>query len=38
VIASGILAREADQVSSAFALRERARLMDGDWAALLLER
>ena len=38
VIASGILAREADQVSGAFGLRERARVVDGDWAALLLER
>jgi ribosomal protein L11 methyltransferase len=38
VMVSGILAREADQVSAAFALRECARLQDGDWAALLLER
>lgn len=38
LIASGILTREVDQVSEAFALRERARLEDGDWAALLLER
>lgn len=38
VITSGILAREADQVSRAFGLHERARLVDGDWAALLLER
>jgi ribosomal protein L11 methyltransferase len=38
VIASGILVREADQVSEAFGLRERARLTDGDWTALLLER
>jgi ribosomal protein L11 methyltransferase len=38
VIASGILSREADEVSGAFGLRERARLDHGDWAALLLER
>jgi ribosomal protein L11 methyltransferase len=38
LIASGILAAEADQVSGAFAMRERARLVDGDWVALLLER
>jgi ribosomal protein L11 methylase PrmA len=38
VIAGGILAREADQVSGGFGLRERARRVDGDWAALLLER
>jgi ribosomal protein L11 methyltransferase len=38
VIASGILVREADEVSEAFGIRERARLEDGDWAALLLAR
>jgi ribosomal protein L11 methyltransferase len=38
VIASGILAPEADQVSGAFGLRERARLLRGDWVALLLAR
>jgi ribosomal protein L11 methyltransferase len=38
VIASGILVNEADQVSEAFGLRERARREDGDWVALLLER
>jgi ribosomal protein L11 methyltransferase len=38
VVASGILAGEADRVSEAFGLRERVRLAEGDWAALLLER
>jgi len=39
VIASGILAGEADRVAAAFAgLGERARRTDGDWVALLLER
>ena len=38
VIASGILSSQADQVSAAFPMAERARLRDGDWAALLLER
>ncbi len=39
VIASGILQNEADRVSTAFeGFRECARLTDGDWVALLLER
>ena len=41
VIASGLLAREADGIAGEFALsglHERARLQDGDWAALLLVR
>lgn len=38
VIASGLLVSEADRVAAAFPMRERARLIDGDWAALLLER
>lgn len=38
LIASGLLAREADQVAGAFGLDERARLQQGEWAALLLER
>jgi ribosomal protein L11 methyltransferase len=40
VIASGILAEEADRVATAFAdagLREQFRLQDADWVALLLE-
>ena len=40
VIASGVLAEEADTVAAAFAaagLPERRRLQDGDWVALLLE-
>ena len=40
VIASGLLRREADEVSAALGARtglaERARLEEGDWAALLL--
>jgi ribosomal protein L11 methyltransferase len=38
VIASGLLAAEADRVTAAFALRARSRLQDGGWVALLLER
>jgi ribosomal protein L11 methyltransferase len=43
LIASGLLCEEADEVAAAFAasrepLVERARLHDGDWASLLLER
>ena len=41
LIASGILTGEAERASQAFArrgLREAARRLDGDWAALLLER
>jgi ribosomal protein L11 methyltransferase len=38
VIASGVLASEADLLPGAFGLHERARRVDGDWAALLLER
>ena len=41
VIASGLLAGEADEVAGAFAaagLRESDRRLSGDWAALLLER
>lgn len=38
VIASGILAGEADALAAAFALREQARLTRGEWVALLLER
>ena len=40
VIASGILAEEAERVVAAFAaarLREHARCVDGDWVALLFE-
>ncbi len=40
VIASGILAEEAERVTGAFAaggLRQRERRQDGDWVALLLE-
>jgi ribosomal protein L11 methyltransferase len=39
MIASGLLAREADEIAAAFVahgLQERTRLVDGDWAALLL--
>ncbi len=39
LIASGLLVHEADEISAAFAKRgltERARLEEGDWAALLL--
>jgi ribosomal protein L11 methyltransferase len=40
LIAGGLLAAEADEIASAFAaahgLRERRRLSDGEWAALLL--
>jgi ribosomal protein L11 methyltransferase len=40
LVASGLLRREADEVSAALAARtglaERARLEEGDWAALLL--
>ena len=40
IVASGLLRAEADEVSAALAartgLRERARLEEGDWAALLL--
>ena len=39
LIASGLLPEEADEVSAAFApLRERRRLTDRGWSALLLER
>ena len=42
LIASGLLAHEADEVAAAFAqrmgLRERARRHGGEWAALLLAR
>jgi ribosomal protein L11 methyltransferase len=38
LIASGILAGEADRVSGALPLPERARLEQGEWVALLLER
>lgn len=41
VIASGLLAHEADAIAAEFAalgLRERARRHGGEWAALLLER
>jgi ribosomal protein L11 methyltransferase len=41
LIASGLLAGEADEVAGAFAgvgLRESDRRVSGDWAALLLER
>jgi ribosomal protein L11 methyltransferase len=41
VIASGILAQEADRVAATFAdagLREQFQLQDADWVALLLER
>jgi ribosomal protein L11 methyltransferase len=43
VIASGLLREEADEVAAAFAaarhpMEERARLHDGGWASLLLER
>ena len=42
MVASGLLAHEADEVSEAFAqrlgLRETARRHGGEWAALLLER
>ncbi len=39
LIASGLLEEEADEVAGAFApLRERRRLSDGGWSALLLER
>jgi ribosomal protein L11 methyltransferase len=41
VIASGVLAAEADRVAAAFAdqgLEEQGRLQDGDWVALLLAR
>ncbi len=40
VIASGILAEEAERVAAAFGLgdlREKARSQDGDWVTLLLE-
>ena len=41
VVASGLLAGEADGAAAGFAaacgLRERKRRIDGDWAALLLE-
>ncbi len=39
MIASGLLAGEADEIASAFAavgLRETERRISGDWAALLL--
>ena len=43
LIASGLLREEADEVAAAFAaarhpFAERARLHDGGWATLLLER
>ena len=39
LIASGLLVEEADEVAAAFApLKERARLTDRGWSALLLER
>ena len=42
LIASGLLAHEADEVATAFAasmgLRESARRHGGEWAALLLRR
>jgi ribosomal protein L11 methyltransferase len=42
LVASGLLRREADEVSAALTARtgldERARLEEGDWAALLLAR
>jgi ribosomal protein L11 methyltransferase len=37
LIASGILASEVDGVVAAFGLSERARLTEGDWAAVVLE-
>ena len=39
LIASGLLVTEADEIEAAFAgrgLAERARLAEGEWAALLL--
>ena len=39
LVASGLLAGEADAIAAAFArrgLRERARRTEGEWAALLL--
>ncbi len=41
IVASGLLSREGDNVTAAFAalgFEERARRTSGDWAALLLER
>ena len=41
LVVSGLLRAEADEAAGAFAplgLRERGRLQDGDWAALLLAR
>lgn len=37
LIASGMLVSEVDEVVAAFGLRERARLTEGDWAAVVLE-
>ena len=36
LIASGVLAREASEVASAFGLREQERRTHGDWAAVVL--
>jgi hypothetical protein len=39
MIVSGLLEQEADEVAAAFTgLRERRRLVDRGWAALLLRR
>jgi ribosomal protein L11 methyltransferase len=37
VIAAGMLAHEADEVAAAFGLRERRRVEEDGWAALMLE-
>jgi ribosomal protein L11 methyltransferase len=37
LIASGILAHEVEQVAAAFAMREVRRVVDGEWAAVVLE-
>ena len=36
LIASGILAREADEVVAAFGMREQRRVEQGEWAAVVL--
>jgi hypothetical protein len=36
LIASGILAREVDEVVRALGMRERRRVLEGDWAAVVL--
>jgi len=36
LIASGLLAGEVDEVVAAFGMREERRLVDGEWAAVLL--